>query len=87
MFKKRTNNLIENKKILPRNKGEIARSITKNWTEQSIHCYKTNCNCLECDIGTANYSFICQMPKVINILLKEVGPPPAEETSLNKKFA
>jgi hypothetical protein len=72
-------------KILPRNNGEISTSITKNWTEQAISCYKSNFNCTECSIMTGNYSFVCQMPKVINILIQEIGLPVPEKQS--KKFA
>lgn len=73
------------KKILPRNNGEISTSITKNWTDQAIRCYKSKCNCTECSIAGSNYSFVCQMPKVIEILLKEIGKP--EEERIDKMLA
>ena len=53
---------------------EISTSITKNWTEQAIECYKLNGNCTECSIRKAHYSFECQMPRVIEIL-KLMGEP------------
>ena len=43
--------------------NEISTSITKNWTEQAIECYRLNGNCAECSIKKAHYSFDCQMPK------------------------
>ncbi|MFA6989906.1 MAG: hypothetical protein WC197_07535 [Candidatus Gastranaerophilaceae bacterium] len=75
------------RKILPRNKGEISTSITKNWTEQAISCYKSNFNCTECSIMTGNYSFVCQMPKVIEILINDIGLPEDEIDPILKKFA
>lgn len=53
---------------------EISTSITKNWTEQAIECYKLNGNCAECSIRKAHYSFDCQMPRVVEIL-KMMGEP------------
>ena len=46
----------------------ISDSITKNWTEQALECYKLNGNCTECSIMKGHYSFECQMPKVVEIL-------------------
>lgn len=60
--------------ILPQTEG-ISDSISKNWTEQAITCYRLGGNCQECSIGSGNYSFVCQMHKVVDKLLKEVGPP------------
>lgn len=54
---------------------EMSESITQNWTEQALECYYINCNCEQCSIGKGNYSFICQMPKVIDTLLHTVGEP------------
>ena len=56
------------------NGAEISNSITKNWTEQAIECYKLNGNCAECSIRKAHYSFECHMPKVVEIL-KLMGEP------------
>jgi len=53
----------------------ISDSITKNWTEQAIECYKLNGNCAECSIVKGHYSFDCQMPKVIEILKVVAGEP------------
>lgn len=53
----------------PQNNGEISESITRNWTEQALECYRLKCDCSKCSISKGNYSFICQMPKVIDILV------------------
>ena len=55
--------------------SDISSSITKNWTEQAIECYKLNGNCAECSIRKAHYTFDCQMPKVIEILMLINGEP------------
>ena len=64
--------------ILPRNNGEISTSITQNWTDQAIMCYSGGCNCIECSIAKGNYSFVCQMPNVVKVLLEQIGPPDQE---------
>ncbi len=71
--------------LTPRNNGIISNSITQNWTEQALRCYRNNCNCEKCSIKSANYSFVCQMPKVLKILLKELGPP--EQDKIDKMLA
>ena len=53
----------------------ISDSITKNWTEQALECYKLNGNCANCSIMKGHYSFECQMPKVVEILKLTVGEP------------
>ena len=67
--------------LLPRNNGEISNSITQNWTDQAIICYRSECNCADCSITHANYSFVCQMSKVVEILIEEIGPPDEEKIS------
>lgn len=59
----------------PQNNGEISDSITQNWTEQAIECYKLKCDCAQCSIAKGNYSFVCQMPKVLDALVKSAGKP------------
>ncbi len=59
---------------LPEN-DEMSDSITQNWTEQALECYSINCNCKKCSLANGHYSFICQMPKVIDTLLETVGEP------------
>lgn len=53
----------------------ISDSITQNWTEQALECYGLHCNCSECSISKGKYSFICQMPKVLDVLIKTCGVP------------
>ncbi len=53
----------------------MSESITKNWTEQAIECYKLNGNCHECSIRKAHYTFDCQMPRVIEALKLLNGEP------------
>lgn len=60
-------------------RGEMSSSITKNWTEQAIECYKLNGNCRECSIRKAHYTFDCQMPKVVEILKLINGEPDIED--------
>ena len=55
--------------------GVISDSITKNWTEQAIECYRLGGNCAECSITKGHYSFDCQMPKVVEILKALNGEP------------
>ena len=59
---------------LPGNE-EMSDSITQNWTEQAIECYSINCDCKKCSLKNGHYSFICQMPKVIDTLLETIGEP------------
>ncbi len=66
-------------------KKQLSVSISKNWTKQAIACYRSNHNCSECTINSGNYSFVCQMPKVVKCLLKEIGEP--ELTVKAKKLA
>ncbi len=54
---------------------EMSESITQNWTEQALECYYINCDCKRCSLRNGHYSFICQMPKVIDTLIKTVGEP------------
>ena len=65
----------DEEEFFPQNHGEISDSITQNWTEQAIECYKINCDCSKCSISKGNYSFVCQMPKVLDALIKSLGKP------------
>ena len=58
--------------------AEISTSITKNWTEQAIECYRLNGDCSRCSIKQAHYSFDCQMPRVIEVL-KLMGEPELDD--------
>ena len=59
----------------PQTNGEISGSIMQNWTTQAIECFKINSECTRCSLNAGNYSFECQMPKIIKALLKAYGPP------------
>jgi len=67
--------LFEDDEFLPQTNGEISESITQNWTEQALECYSIGCDCKKCSLASGKYSFICQMPKVIDALLKTSGRP------------
>lgn len=61
----------------PQNNGIFSDSIMQNWTQQAIECYNLCGDCSRCSIRKANYSFVCQMSKVVNMLLKTLGAPDA----------
>lgn len=61
--------------IYPMTNGEISASITQSWTEQALECYSIGCDCKKCSLAAGNYSFVCQMPKVIEILINLTGKP------------
>lgn len=64
--------------IYPMTNGEISSSITQAWTEQALECYAIGCDCKKCSLKHGNYSFACQMPKVIDLLIRSIGKPVAE---------
>ena len=59
----------------PQTNGELSDSITQNWTEQALECYRLNGDCSSCSISKGHYSFVCQMPKVIEVLKAIYGEP------------
>ena len=59
----------------PQNNGEFSESIIQNWTLQAIECYELCADCAKYSISRGNYSFICQMPKVVKQLIKAYGVP------------
>jgi len=67
----------ENIELYPSNMCEMSVSITQNWTEQALECYYLDCDCSRCSVGKGRYSFICQMPKVVDTLIKTSGEPEA----------
>ncbi len=66
-------NIIEN--YFPENDGELSSSITQTWTEQALECYSIGCDCTKCSLRNGNYSFKCQMPRVIDVLIGLTGKP------------
>ena len=70
-----SNKYVESDVYCSQNQGVISNSITQSWTEQALECYELNCVCEKCSVSKGNYSFVCQMPKVINQLLNFAGKP------------
>ncbi len=52
----------------------ISNSITSSWTLQAVECYSVGSDCSQCSLG-AYTSFVCQMPKVVDILINKFGEP------------
>lgn len=69
---------LEEEEFYPNTDGEISESITQNWTEQAVECYKLKCDCTRCSISKGHYSFACQMPKILDVLVKTLGKPNAK---------
>lgn len=71
--------MVENSQIsknyIPKTNGELSLSITQSWTEQALECYSIGCDCKKCSLRNGNYSFECQMPKVIDVLINILGKP------------
>lgn len=63
---------------IPQTNGEISSSIMQNWTKQAVECYEIKSECSKCSLSAGNYSFVCQMPKIVNALLKTYGPPQSD---------
>lgn len=61
------------------NNEDVSSSITQTWTDQAIKCYVTKSDCANCSIPRGGYSFICQMNKVVPVLLKNLGEPDARK--------
>ncbi len=61
--------------VYPQTNGEISTSITQSWTEQALECYSISCDCKRCSLANGGYSFVCQMPKIIEILINITGKP------------
>lgn len=57
------------------NLADLSESITENWTQQALECYSIKCDCSKCSLRNGGYSFKCQMPRVIDILINVVGTP------------
>ena len=68
--------ILEEEDLQPQEE-EVSSSITQTWTDQAIKCYVTNADCANCSIPKGNYSFVCQMNKVVPVLVKNLGTPDA----------
>ncbi|OLA94602.1 MAG: hypothetical protein BHW64_03020 [Candidatus Melainabacteria bacterium LEY3_CP_29_8] len=55
--------------------GRMSDSIIQNWTPQAIECFELKQDCSNCSISKGCYSFVCQMPKVVDHLLRTIGKP------------
>ncbi len=62
-------------KFIQNSNNELSASITQSWTEQALECYAIGCDCQKCSLRNGQYSFKCQMPKVIDMLINIVGKP------------
>ena len=49
--------------------------------DQAIKCYMMQANCAACTIPKGGYSFVCQMNKVVPVLLKTLGSPPPRQVA------
>lgn len=58
-------------------KESVSSSISQTWTDQAIKCYLTKADCANCSIPRGNYSFTCQMAKVVPVLIENLGEPEA----------
>jgi hypothetical protein len=59
----------------PEERELVSASISQTWTDQAMRCYMTGANCATCDIPQGNYSFACQMDKVVPVLVEGLGQP------------
>jgi hypothetical protein len=59
----------------PEERELVSASISQTWTDQAMRCYMTGAHCTNCDIPQGNYSFACQMDKVVPVLLDSLGQP------------
>jgi hypothetical protein len=66
---------VETWEIAEKETEDVSRSITQTWTDQAIKCYLTQADCANCSIPRGNYSFDCQMHKVVPVLVEVLGPP------------
>lgn len=55
--------------FVPQTNGNISESLLQNWTQQALECYQIKCDCSKCSIRKSEYSFVCQMPKVVKYLI------------------
>lgn len=65
----------------------LSTSISKTWTEQAIKCHLTKADCANCSVMRGNYSFTCQMNKVVPILLEVLGEPDPDRVEKVRPYA
>jgi len=71
--------IIGSELFIPQTNGEVSDSLVQNWTRQAFECYMLKGNCRECSISQANYSFVCQMHKIVPELVKTKGLPDSSD--------
>jgi hypothetical protein len=64
----------------------ISASISKTWTDQAIKCHLTQADCANCSVKRGNYSFTCQMDKVVPILVELLGQPDGDRVEKLRPF-
>lgn len=78
-------NNIKKEDYICQTNGSVSGSIVENWTLSALECYRLNFDCSKCPIRKANYSFKCQMDKIVKVLLKTKGKPD-EKSILNSSY-
>ncbi len=61
--------------LSPEERELVSSSISQTWTDQAMKCYMCAADCGNCDIPKGQYSFVCQMNKVVPVLLENIGQP------------
>jgi len=61
--------------LSPEERELVSSSISQTWTDQAMKCYMCAADCHNCDIPKGQYSFVCQMNKVVPVLLESIGQP------------
>ncbi|MFN9690508.1 MAG: hypothetical protein ACK551_00180 [Vampirovibrionales bacterium] len=61
--------------LSPEERELVSSSISQTWTDQAMKCYMCAADCESCDIPKGQYSFVCQMNKVVPVLLENIGQP------------
>jgi hypothetical protein len=61
--------------LTPEERELVSSSISQTWTDQAMKCYMCAADCGNCDIPKGQYSFVCQMNKVVPVLLENIGQP------------
>ena len=64
----------------------ISSSISKTWTDQAIKCHMTQADCANCSVKRGNYSFTCQMDKVVPLLIDILGQPDPDRVEKLRPF-
>ena len=55
-----------------------SETISKNWTETAVDCYKLGCNCSKCNLYKIYFVhnvFKCKMKETVIELVRRLGKP------------